>query len=379
RIQEHVPFQSTSDTELIAHLMTLSEKTSLEGALIDALNQVDGSYSLIVIGKGELIAARDPMGNKPFSLAKFNLNGEFAGYAIASETCAFKYLKDRSILDVSFERDIYPGEVLVMSGRDVGSYFPFPERKTAHCIFELIYFSSPGSESFGVPVGKFRMELGKILSLQDKFKYGSILDNAGVIAVPDSGNLAAAGYANESKLPLKPLLIKRHYGDVFRTFIEPDPNLRFIKQREKFETLENLFEEGEEGIIVDDSIVRSNTSKNVVKIAKEHVDKLHFRVASPPIKFPCPLGIDFATYSELGINKQGSIENLKEHIGAETLEYLPLDRPDWAGDDVDVASLKELVAKFLPGENFCFACFDGKYPCSVDNLKKKYFGDDTND
>ena len=204
-LQKDVPFQSTSDSELIAHLMTRSSEKTLETALISALKQVEGSYSLLVMGNNKLIAARDPMGNKPFSLAKFEF-GE-TGYCFASETCAFKYLNALTFLNLKYERDINPGEVLVLSEEGEKSYYPFPKKETAHCIFELIYFSSPGSKSFGVPVGKFRIELGKILALQDKIKHPDLFKKCSVSSVPDSGNLAANGYVNEAEIQLKNLLL----------------------------------------------------------------------------------------------------------------------------------------------------------------------------
>ena len=299
----------------------------------------------------KLIAARDPYGFRPLSLGK--LNGSFV---VASETCAF------DIMAAEFLREVEPGELIVIDDKaieenKVQSYRifdkPYPKN---HCVFEHIYFSRPDSFIFGHNVDKMRRRLGKILA-----KKHPVTDKDGekliVISVPDSSNTTALGYQKQlekegilSKLEIG--LIRSHY--IGRTFIQPGQEKREIGVRIKFNTVKGVLE-GRTVVIVDDSIVRGTTSKQLVNLIREAKPKsIHLRISSPPIKYPCFYGMDFPSKEELIANKcNENIEEIRDYLEVDSLEYLTIDE------------MLEAVSEGNIG-NFCSACFSGEYPCKID-------------
>lgn len=356
-VDEGAIFQTTSDTEVILHLIARSRLENQVDQIKEALNRLEGAYSLILMTDDKLIAARDPYAFRPLSIGK--VNGSFV---IASETCAF------DIIAAKFVREVEPGEIVVIDDEvkvdsEIKSYrikddAVFPKK---HCIFEYIYFSRPDSFIFGHNVDKMRRRLGKILArnypVRDKDGQKVI-----VISVPDSSNTTALGYQKElekegisSKLEIG--LIRSHY--IGRTFIQPGQEKREIGVRIKFNIVKGVLE-GRTVVIVDDSIVRGTTSKQLVNLIKEANPKeIHFRISSAPIMYPCYYGMDFPSKEELiACRMHGKVKEIENYLGVDSLEYLTIDQMLQAVSEAGV-------------ENFCTACFSGKYPTEVDSGFKK--------
>ncbi|MCI0706765.1 MAG: amidophosphoribosyltransferase [Ignavibacteriae bacterium] len=353
-------FQSTSDSEAILHLAARSKETEQVLQIKDALEKVRGAYSLVILTDGGLIAARDPYGFRPLALGKLPpKDGTQTGdaYVVASETCAF------DIIGATYIRDVAPGEILVidqqgvMSGELKSLWVNLKADKPHPCIFEYIYFSRPDSRIFGENVDKVRRKLGKSLAEESPVKPKGDDDKVVVISVPDSSNTATLGYVTESNkqgdnVKLEIGLIRSHY--VGRTFIQPDQNSREFKVKTKFNTVKGALK-GKTVVIVDDSIVRGTTSKQLVKLLREAEPKeIHFRVTSPPIKYPCYYGMDFPSSQELIANRCGSdVGKIAEELGVDTLEYLSMEK----------------LLESAPGNgsaSYCTACFSGKYPVQPD-------------
>jgi len=344
-------FQTTSDTEVVLHLIAKSKLNDQVEQVKEALSFIEGSYCFVILMDDKIIAARDPYGFRPLALG--NLNGSFV---VASETCAF------DILEANFIREIEPGELIVIDDKAIAeqkvkSYRIFEKTyPKSHCVFEHIYFSRPDSFIFGHNVDKMRRRLGKALA-----KNHPVRDKDGekliVISVPDSSNTTALGYQKQiekdgilSKLEIG--LIRSHY--IGRTFIQPGQAKREIGVRIKFNTVKGVLE-GRTVVIVDDSIVRGTTSKQLVNLIREAKPKaIHLRISSPPIKFPCFYGMDFPSKEELIANKcHGVIEEIKDYLEVDSLEYLTIDE------------MLDAVSEGNVG-NFCSACFSGNYPCKID-------------
>lgn len=356
--EEGVLFQTTSDTELILHLVSHSQKDTQIEQVLEALSQVEGAYSLVLLTDDKLIAVRDPNGFRPLALGKVD-----GSYCVASETCAF------DIIDAEYIRDIEPGEVLVMD-QDTGSdsepksYHLEPEygTDTSQCIFEYVYFSRPDSKIFGENVDKVRRNLGQQLAKEHPLN--EVIQNAPsdkkpiVISVPDSSNTAALGYVHENQklgheCKFEIGLIRNHY--VGRTFISPGQKQREQKVRTKFNTVQGVIQ-GRSVIIVDDSIVRGTTSRYLVDmIRKSDPAEVHFLVSSPPIISPCYYGMDFPDPEELMANRfDRDIDAMAEEIGVDSLRYLSADGL--------VNAVKE--ANVSP-RGYCTACFTEEYPVPV--------------
>lgn len=355
---EGVLFQSTSDTELILHLIAHSKEESQIDQIMDALRQIEGAYCLVMLTDDKLIAVRDPNGFRPLALGK--VDGK---YCVASETCAFDIIKAEYI------RDVEPGEVIVIDKEATEndqpvSYFLEPKHgtKTSQCIFEYVYFSRPDSMIFGEMVDKIRRNLGKALAKEHPL--GEIAQKSPsdkkpvIISVPDSSNTAALGYASESvklgydcKYDIG--LIRNHY--VGRTFISPGQKSREQKVRTKFNPVRGVIE-GRTVIIVDDSIVRGTTSKLLVDMIRAcNPAEIHFLVSSPPIISPCYYGMDFPSPDELIANRHnGNIESIAREIGVDSLRYLSAEGL--------VAAVKEANPS---GHDYCTACFTTNYPVPV--------------
>lgn len=356
--EEGVLFQSTSDTELILHLISHSRKETQIDQILEALEQIEGAYSLVMLTDDKLIGVRDPNGFRPLALGKVD-----GSYCLASETCAF------DIIGAEYVRDVEPGEVLVIDqvaddDSEPVSYHLQPEYGTgaSQCIFEYVYFSRPDSKIFGENVDKVRRNLGKFLAKEhpvNEIVHRVPNDKKPiVISVPDSSNTAALGYVHENqKLGYECKfdigLIRNHY--VGRTFISPGQKSREQKVRTKFNTVKGVLE-GRSVIIVDDSIVRGTTSRYLVDMIRQAgPSEIHFLVSSPPIISPCYYGMDFPSPEELIANRfDRDIDKMAEEIGVDSLRYLS---PE---------GLVEAVKEANPdGRDYCTACFTEKYPVPV--------------
>ncbi len=336
-------FQSTSDSEVIVHLVARSRKTDIHSALSEALRRVKGAYSLLVMDGENLIAARDPHGFRPLCLG--TLKG---AHVLASESCAF------DIVDAKFIREIQPGEMLVinragMQSFSIGGYKPL---HTGLCVFELIYFARPDSIIFGRDVERVRHELGATLHRECPVEADLVLP------VPDSSNAAAIGYANESGIPFVMGLIRNHY--IGRTFIEPAQSIRDFGAKIKYNALKNALK-GKRVVVVDDSIVRGTTSRKIVKMIRNAgAREIHMRISSPPITHPCFYGIDTPTRKEL-IASTHTNEEIRKYLRVDSLHYLS----------------QQGLIKAADGSNnhYCIACFSGRYPISLRVDFDKYYLD----
>jgi len=324
-------FQSTMDSEIIAHLITCSRAKGHKSRVISAIQRLEGAFSLVLLVDGLMVGARDPHGFRPLCLGKLG-----GSYVLASETCALDLVK------AAYVRDIEPGEVVFIGKNKFESVKPMRPAKKAMCIFELIYFSRPDSNIFGTNVYETRKRLGVNMAKESK------IDCDLVMPVPDSGVYAAIGYAQESGLPFEMGMIRNHY--VGRTFIQPSQNTRDFRVRVKLNPIKDSLK-GKRVVVIEDSIVRGTTSKARVKTLREAGAKeIHMCVSCPPIISPCFYGIDFPTKKELIANNR-SIEWIRDYIGLDSLHYLSLDGM--------------LDAMELPREDFCTACFTGKYPTKL--------------
>jgi len=326
-------FQSTTDTEVIIHLIATSRETSLMGRIVEALGRTRGAYSLLFLTLDRMIAARDPYGFRPLVLGKFPEGKNRGAYVFASETCAL------DLIEADFIRDVEPGEIITVGPDGMESLKPFPPAPHAKCIFEYIYFARPDSNLFGHNVYQVRKALGRQLARQ------SAVPADLVTPVPDSGVPAAIGYAEESKIPLEFGLIRNHY--VGRTFIEPQQTIRNFGVKIKLNAQRDVLN-GKRVVVVDDSIVRGTTSRKIIRMLRDAGAKeVHMRISSPATISPCYYGIDTPTRSEL-IASTNSVEEIRRYIEADTLAYL---------------SNEGMYAYFNGRRNgFCDACFTGNYP-----------------
>lgn len=326
-------FQTTTDTEIIIHLLARQPGSSIKERLKSTLKEVEGAFSLLVISKEGVVAARDTNGFRPLCIGKLNDT-----YIFSSETCAL------DLLGATYIRDVMPGEIVsINNGKLESTYFGEKENQVSHCIFEYIYFSRPDSQIYGDNVDKMRRKFGKTLADESPVPSADI-----VISVPDSSNTGAIGYASKAGKKFEIGLIRNHY--VGRTFIFPNQRLRDLNVRLKFNTVKGVLE-GREVVIVDDSIVRGTTLRKLSKLLKEAgVKKIHVRISSPPVKFPCHYGMDFPTQEELAANKH-SIPELQKTMEVDSLNYLSME-----GMLTSVSQNKA---------NFCTACFSGEYPIKL--------------
>jgi len=322
-------FQSTMDSEVIVHLMAPHMRSGLKAALTAALARIQGAYSIVMLTRDRVVAVRDPRGFRPLSLGRLN-----GGWVVASESCAF------DLVGAKYIRDVEPGEIIIIDEAGLHSLKPFASEKPAHCIFELIYFSRPDSQIFGQNVYLCRKRLGHSLARE----YRPDVDF--VMPFPDSGNYAALGYAEESKLPFEMGMIRNHY--VGRTFIQPSQAMRDFGVRVKLNPVQPLIE-GKRIVIVEDSIIRGTTSRNRVRRLRESgVGEVHMVVSCPPTRHPCPYGIDFSVRGELIAAAKEKESDIAAFIGLDGLHYL---------------SIEGMVAATgMPAENFCLACYSGTYP-----------------
>jgi len=312
-IDEGSIFQTGMDTENLIHLIAKSSQNKLKDRIIKSLTKLKGAYNFIIQSRSKLFVVRDPHGIRPLSIGKLRSGG----WIIASETCCF------DLVDAKFIRDVKAGEMLIFSkdSEEPESIMLNDKEEFRPCAFEYIYFARPDSIMNGKNVYAKRENMGRILAQNDKANLECI-DADMVIPVPDSGVPSALGYSKESGIPFELGIIRNHY--VGRTFIEPTQAMRNMKVKMKLSPMKSLIE-GKKLIVIDDSIVRGTTSKRIVKMLKDAGAKeVHFRVASPMIKYPCYYGIDTPTKEEL-INAMKTKEEVKDYIESDSLEYLSID------------------------------------------------------
>ena len=331
-------FQTTSDTEVLLHLYARSKAPTPEEALVEAVSQAQGAFSLVLLTKDRLIAVRDPHGFRPLTLGQLD-----NGWVVCSETCAL------DLIDAKWIRDIEPGEMLIVGPEGLKSIRPFPVSPHAHCIFEHVYFARPDSYVFGQSVNEVRTAFGRRLAAEQPAPADV------VVPIPDSGVCAATGYAAAAGLPMKMGLIRNHY--VGRTFIEPQQNIRHFGVRVKLNPVRSILD-GQRVVLVDDSIVRGTTSRKIVKMVRAAgATEVHMRISCPPTISPCFYGVDTPRRSEL-IAATHSLDEIRRYIGADSLGYLSLD------------GLLTSVGK--QRESYCTSCYTGEYPVAFPRNEAAY-------
>ncbi|HPJ40360.1 MAG TPA: amidophosphoribosyltransferase, partial [Spirochaetota bacterium] len=292
--REGAIFQTSIDTEVIIHLMAKSGIPTFLEAMIYALKQIRGAYSMLIMNRNTIYAVRDPHGFRPLVLGRLD-----DATIVASETCAF------DIIDAEYIREIEPGEILEISPHGVKSYYPFEHKEESLCVFEYIYFSRPDSIIFGNSVHDMRIKLGRALAKEMP------VDADIVVPIPDSSKSAALGYAHESGIPYEIGMIRSHY--VGRTFIEPSQRIRDFGAKIKYNVVGSAVE-GKRVVLVDDSIMRGTTMRKIINMfRKKGAKEIHVRISSPPTKFPCFYGIDIPTHSEL-IASSNTIEEIRKYL-----------------------------------------------------------------
>ncbi|HEB13305.1 MAG TPA: amidophosphoribosyltransferase [Actinobacteria bacterium] len=320
--------RSTSDTEVIASAIAKSVNMSIEEAVAEVMRRAIGAYAILIMTENELIAIRDAHGVRPLCIGKLG-----SGWIVASETCAL------DIVGADYVRDVAPGEMVIIDETGLRSAQILKPLKPSLCVFEFIYFARPDSRVKGKTLYAARMSMGMELAKEAPVEADM------VIGLPDSGTPAAIGYAQESGIPFGEGLIKNRY--VGRTFIQPDQALRQLGVKLKLNPLAEVIKD-KRLVVVDDSIVRGNTSRQIVKVLKEAgAAEVHMRISSPPVTYPCFYGIDTDSQAQL-LAASKNMDQICEFIGADSLTYLSFDG---------------LVrATGFPREDFCLACFDGVYP-----------------
>jgi amidophosphoribosyltransferase len=325
-------FQSSSDSEVIVHLIARSGAPDPEGQIREALSRLEGAFSLVITVGRTLYAVVDPRGFRPLVLGRVS-----DGVILASETCAL------DLVGATVIRELQPGEFVRVAHGVVKSLAPLPARPVSRCVFELVYFARPDSTIFGESVDRVRRELGRELAIEHPAPGGEV-----VFSVPDSSNAMALGFAEQSGLKLEHGLIRNHY--VGRTFINPTQALRVAKVKIKFNPVREVIA-GRSVVVVDDSLVRGTTSKGLVQMIRAAgAREVHFRLASPPITGPCHYGIDTPTREEL-IGATHSSDEIRDFLGVDTLGYL---------------SLEGMLRAAGTRNAFCHACFSGQYPIPED-------------
>jgi len=331
-------FQTTMDSEVIAHLFTHANEKDHKKLVSNMLAQLQGAFSLVMLLNDTLIGARDPFGWRPLCIGKLD-----GSYVLASETCAL------DLIQAEYVRDVEPGEIVFITKKGIESIKPKKEHKKAFCIFEYIYFSRPDSNIFGHNVYLSRKQLGKQLAKEHP------VDCDLVMSIPDSGSYAAVGYAAALKKPCEVGMIRNHY--VGRTFIQPSQFIRDFKVKVKLNPIKAVLR-GKKVVVIEDSIVRGTTSKARIKALRDAGAKeIHMRVTCPPLKYPCFFGLDFPTKKELIASNQ-SVKEIANYLGLDSLEYI---------------SLEGMLKSMKQADNdFCTACFNGDYPVKLPKKMSKY-------
>ena len=321
-------FQTSSDSEVVVHLFARSPEATIEGAIVDAISQVRGAFSFVMMNRDRVIGVRDPHGFRPLAIGRL---GE--AWVVCSETCAL------DLIGATYVRDVEPGEVVVLSAQGLKSIKPFAPARQAQCVFEHVYFARPDSYVFGESVNEVRTNLGRRLAQE------APVDADVVVPIPDSGVCAAVGYAEASGIPMRMGLIRNHY--VGRTFIEPQQSIRHFGVRVKLNPVRSILE-GKRVVLVDDSIVRGTTSRKLVGMVRHAgAREVHMRISCPPTISPCFYGIDTPRRSEL-IAATHTLEEIRRYLNADSVSYLSLDG---------------LTGSMEGGKSkYCTSCYTGVYP-----------------
>ncbi len=326
-------FQSTSDTEVILHLIAMSAEVRLVEKLTDAMKQLEGAFSLVALSSKRLVGCRDALGVRPLVLGDID-----GSYVLASETCAL------DIIGARYVRDIKPGEMVIINDHGVESHFPFEPQKSRFCVFEYVYFARPDSSVQGESVYEVRKRIGEELAREQE------VDADLVVPVPDSGTPAAIGFAQEANLPFELGIIRNHY--VGRTFIAPSDNIRHMGVKLKHNANRKMIE-GKRVVLVDDSIVRGTTSQKIVAMVRDAGAKeVHMRIASPPTVSGCFYGVDTPEKQKLLASRM-SIEEMADFIKVDSLAFITVDGLYRAAGE---------AARDGESPQFCDACFTGEYP-----------------
>ena len=332
-------FQTTSDTEVVMHLIARSKEQTLVDSIADSLRRIEGAFSLVMVTPDRIFAARDPRGFRPLAMGR--ISGQAAHrtdtIVFASETCAF------DLIGATYEREVKPGELVIVGPEGVHSRFYASQQPQTSCVFEHVYFSRPDSIVFGRAVQQTRDAMGRQLALE------SPVDADIVVPIPDSGVTAAMGFSHESGIPIQFGLIRNHY--VGRTFIEPEQRVRDFGVKLKLNPVRHVLED-KRVVLIDDSIVRGTTSRKIVRMVRDAGAKeVHMRISCPPTISPCYYGVDTPSKNQL-IAANKSVEEIREYIGADSLAYLSLE------------GLRKAAGE---GEEpiYCTACYTGKYPTNV--------------
>ena len=335
--QGHI-FQTNSDTEVVLHLYARSQAPTPQDAIVESVAQVRGAFSLLLLTKDHLIAVRDPHGFRPLALGTLG-----DATVICSETCAL------DLIGAKYQRDVEPGEVLVIGRDGHRSYRPFQSAQLSHCVFEHVYFARPDSLVFGRSVNEIRTNLGRLLAKE------APADADVVVPIPDSGMCAAVGFAEESGLPIRMGLIRNHY--VGRTFIAPQQEIRGFRVRVKLNPVRSILE-NKKVILVDDSLVRGTTSRKIVGMVRAAgAREIHMRISCPPTMSPCYYGIDTPSRSEL-LGATHSIDEIRDFVQSDTLSYLSLD------------GLRQAVGH--RSGDYCTSCYTGEYPVEAPKDAEAY-------
>ena len=337
-VRDGAIFQTNSDTEVIVHLFARSRGEGAENAIVDAISQVRGAFSFVMLTRDRLIGVRDPHGFRPLAIGRL---GE--AWVLCSETCAL------DLIGATYVRDVEPGEVVFISAHGLRSVKPYPPARPSQCIFEHVYFSRPDSYVFGESVNEVRTEFGRRLAKE------SAVEADVVVPIPDSGVCAAVGYAEASGIPMRMGLIRNHY--VGRTFIQPQQSIRHFGVRVKLNPVKSILD-GKRVVLVDDSIVRGTTSRKIVRMVRSAGAKeVHMRISCPPTVSPCFYGVDTPRRSEL-IAATHTLEEIRRYVDADSVAYLSLDG---------------LTGAVRGGRsNYCTSCYTGVYPVAFPRDEAAY-------
>jgi amidophosphoribosyltransferase len=337
-VRDGAIFQTNSDTEVLVHLFARAKAEGSENAIIEAISQVRGAFSLVMMTKDRLIGVRDPHGFRPLALGRLG-----DSWVICSETCAM------DLIGATYVRDVEPGEVVIVGTAGIKSVKPYPPARQSQCVFEHVYFSRPDSYVFGESVNEVRTEFGRRLARES----GVPADV--VVPIPDSGVCAAVGYAEAANLPMRMGLIRNHY--VGRTFIQPQQSIRHFGVRVKLNPVRSILE-GKRVVLVDDSIVRGTTSRKIVRMVRSAgAREVHMRISCPPTVSPCFYGVDTPRRSEL-IAATHTLEEIRKYVDADSVAYLSLDG---------------LTGAVRGGSSsYCTSCYTGVYPVAFPRDEAKY-------
>jgi amidophosphoribosyltransferase len=341
--QQGAIFQGTSDTECLLHLLARIDSNDFIECLRLSCNKLEGAYSLVLLSHDKMVAIRDPFGFRPLVLGRRPIEGGGFSYVVASETCAF------DLIGAKLVREIEPGEMFWVDKQGEHSlHFAPPRPRLAKCVFEHVYFARPDSNVFGASVYESRKRMGEILAEENP------VDADMVIPVPDSGVPAAIGYSKKSGIPFELGIIRNHY--IGRTFIQPSQSIRSFGVKIKLNPQSDILK-GQRVVVIDDSLVRGTTSQKIIRLVRQAGAKeVHFRIASPPTTGPCFYGVDTPKKSQLIASNQ-SLEEIRQFIDADSLSYLSID-----------GMMKAVRGR---SQDYCAACFDGKYPTELYGLDQE--------